>query len=148
MRNNTYFLPGPCLHQIRFGDDFDSVRLVRIQSSTQVDFGKPTLSQQTTPQVSVYSVSVTVEFFPLFFNDDTLFVKSSCCWGCRRRGTLLLCQRNAARMCRRTLHVCCRERRLRCFSHFTRPITSTCAARRKSIAAASSPSCGVGSGIC
>jgi hypothetical protein len=72
--NDTYFLTSSGLDKVSFGDNFDSIRFVRIHGSTEIDFSESSLPKKTSPKITMKSVPVSICLFPLFFNNDTITI--------------------------------------------------------------------------
>jgi len=69
-KNVAYLLTSSLLDEIRLGYNLDSIILVGIECCTQVDLGKTTTTQQSSPQIAVQRVPVTIGPPSLFFNHD------------------------------------------------------------------------------
>ena len=67
-------MASPGLGEVGLGNNLDGIGLVRVQSGTQIDLGKASLAQQTTSQVAMQGVAVTIDSLSLFFDNDVFVV--------------------------------------------------------------------------
>jgi hypothetical protein len=71
----SHLLSSTSFDEICFGDDFDSVGLVRIHRRTHVDFGKAALSQKPSTEITMQCVSLSIDLSPLLLDHDILTVR-------------------------------------------------------------------------